>query len=83
MQEAGVRIKKLVSENRKLARRLWGQHMDPHRLSCLCEISKRFRFSVAMNDLLLLDSTWYITHAGLIRLSERRHCAGIEVEPVS
>jgi len=36
-----------------------------------------------MNDLLLLDNTWYITHTGLIRLAERRHCFGIEVELVS
>jgi len=83
MQEVAVRIKKLVSENRKLARRLWGQNLDPRRLNCLCEISKHFQFSVAMNDLLLLDNTWYITHTGLIRLAERRHCFGIEVELVS
>jgi hypothetical protein len=44
---------------------------------------KRYRFSVESGDLLWLDGHWYVTHAGLIRLARRNHCAGIHVEPVS
>jgi hypothetical protein len=29
-----------------------------------------------------LDGGWYVTHSGLLRLAERRHCAGIHVQPV-
>jgi hypothetical protein len=36
-----------------------------------------------MGDLQFLGGTWYVTHTGLIRLAQRRHCAGIEVEAVS
>jgi len=31
---------------------------------------------------MLLDNKWYVTHAGLLRLAQRRHCAGIRVEQV-
>ena len=30
----------------------------------------------------LLDGRWYVTHAGLLRLAQRRRCAGIRVEQV-
>jgi hypothetical protein len=73
----------LASENRKLARKLWGnEHLNSTRLGCLNEITKHFRLSVAMGDLKLLEGTWYVTHNGLIRLAQRRRCAGIEIEPV-
>ena len=36
-----------------------------------------------MGDMCFLQGSWYITHAGLIRLSRRRHCAGIEVEALA
>jgi hypothetical protein len=36
-----------------------------------------------MGDLLFLDQSWYVTHVGLIRLSRRRRCCGIEVHPVT
>jgi hypothetical protein len=46
-------------------------------------LAKRYRFSVEAGDLLWLDSHWYVTHSGLIRLARRSHCAGIHVEPVA
>jgi len=33
-------------------------------------------------DLLILDGRWYITHSGLIRVAERKRCAGILVQQV-
>jgi len=36
-----------------------------------------------MGDLRLLEGTWYVTHTGLVRLAQRRHCAGIEIEALS
>ena len=29
-------------------------------------------------DLLLLEGRWYVTHAGLIRMAQRKHCCGIK-----
>jgi hypothetical protein len=45
-------------------------------------LSEQYRFSVALGDLLLLDGRWYVTHAGLLRLAHRAHCAGISVQQV-
>jgi hypothetical protein len=45
-------------------------------------VTKEFEWSVALGDLILLDNKWYVTHAGLLRLAQRRHCAGIKVQQV-
>jgi len=42
----------------------------------------RHKISFIEGDLLYLDNKWYVTHSGLLRLAERRHCAGIHVRPV-
>jgi hypothetical protein len=83
MPKAPIQIERLASENRNLAQKIWGGHLDSARLSCLREITKHFQLSVAMGDLRLLEGAWYVTHTGLIRLAQRRHCVGIEIEAVS
>jgi hypothetical protein len=45
-------------------------------------LSIHYAFSVVLGDLLFLDGNWYVTHAGLLRLAQRRRCAGIEVQRV-
>ncbi len=71
----------LVASNRKLAKQIWGDVLDPLQVRSLSEMSRFFGFSLAMRDILFLEGGWYVTHAGLIRLAKRRHCAGIDVEP--
>jgi hypothetical protein len=34
---------------------------------------------VASGDLLYLNSAWYVTHAGLLRIARRKRCSGIHV----
>jgi hypothetical protein len=72
----------LVTINRKLAKQIWGDSLDPLHRRSLNEITRSFGFSIAMRDMLLLDGGWYVTHAGLIRLAKRRYCAGIDVESI-
>jgi hypothetical protein len=62
--------------NATLARQLWGQ---PSRIALrtLRELTAAHSLSVASGDLQLLDGRWYVTHAGLLRLSQRRGCSGI------
>jgi hypothetical protein len=62
--------------NVKLARSLWGA-LSTVAVRRLKDQIGRYGFSVAAGDLLLLDGRWYVTHAGLLRISERRHCSGI------
>jgi hypothetical protein len=52
------------------------------RLNTLISLSEQYRFSIALGDLIYLDGKWYVTHAGLLRLAHRTHCAGIRVEQV-
>jgi hypothetical protein len=57
--------------------------MDRSRTKILRLLTKSHRFSVACGDLLLLETGWYVTHTGLIRLAARRRCRGIQVQPIS
>jgi hypothetical protein len=46
------------------------------------QLGGKYRLSVALGDVLYLDGRWYVTHAGLLRLANRKHCVGIRVQPV-
>jgi hypothetical protein len=51
-------------------------------LRALRELIQRHQISVTNGDVKYLDSGWYVTHSGLVRLAERRRCAGIHSRPV-
>jgi hypothetical protein len=76
-------LDRLTKENRLSARRRWHQDLKGTRLEILISLSKKYRFSVSLGDLILLHGKWYVTHAALLRLAHRAHCAGIRVEQVS
>jgi hypothetical protein len=63
--------------NRRLARATWGE-LSSVALRNLKDLTERHALSVAAADLQLLDGRWYITHGGLLRISERRRCCGIK-----
>jgi hypothetical protein len=67
--------------NLRLADATWGPLCKPARIR-LKELIVRYGLSVAGGDLQYLDDRWYVTHAGLLRLAQRRHCAGISVHQV-
>ncbi|MGH9504090.1 MAG: hypothetical protein ACRD20_14655 [Terriglobales bacterium] len=51
-------------------------------LRALKDLIQRHQISVANGDVKYLDGGWYVTHSGLVRLADRRHCAGIHSFPV-
>ncbi len=59
-----------------LAKSLLGTLSRPA-LTTLKSLIDENAFSVARGDLTYFGNGWYITHAGLLRLAERRHCLGI------
>jgi hypothetical protein len=65
----------------RVAKSLWG-NLAISELKRLGDLIHRYKLSVTDGDLRYLNSSWYVTHAGLLRLAERRHCAGIHVRPV-
>src|ERR1700690_1803142 len=62
--------------NRRLANSTWGDLSAPALLG-LKELTDTHTLSIAAGDLQLLDGRWYVTHGGLLRISERRRCVGI------
>jgi hypothetical protein len=74
-------IQKHVALNARIAQSIWGPLTKPEAAG-LKELLRRFRFSIAQGDLQYLDKGWYVTHAGLLRLAQRRRCAGIRVQSV-
>jgi hypothetical protein len=68
--------------NLKAAKKKWGFERGDTALQSLKMFSEEYRFSLSTGDLLFLDQNWYVTHTGLLRLSRRRHCRGIEAHAV-
>lgn len=62
--------------NVKLARQMWGEP-SPMALRTLRDLTMRHSLSVGAGDLQFLDGRWYVTHAGLLRISQRKRCSGI------
>jgi len=65
-----------LKANVKLARSLWGE-LSTTAHERLKALVLEYGFSIVAGDIQLLNSSWYVTHAGLLRLSSRRKCAGI------
>ncbi len=72
----------LQRRNLRVARNRWGIGRGHIALQILDMYSQEYRFSLSTGDLLFLNQNWYVTHAGLLRLSRRRHCRGIDVNAV-
>jgi hypothetical protein len=47
-------------------------------IQALKELTIQFVFSFASGDLILLETGWFVTHAGLLRLAQRQQCLGID-----
>src|SRR5277367_5018819 len=67
--------------NCRLAKRVWGE-LSRTAIQTLRRLTEAYGVSVAEADLSLIDGKWYVTHAGLLRLSVRRRCAAINVRPI-
>jgi hypothetical protein len=68
-----------TNRNISLARQRWGR-LPLTALNALRELSRQYRLSIVLGDMLYLDERWYISHAGLLRIAQRRKCSGINVE---
>jgi hypothetical protein len=60
-----------------IAKRKW-TGVAAERLAELRKLVEMYHFSVALGDVLYINNNWYITHAGLVRLANRKHCSGIK-----
>src|SRR5579862_152592 len=78
--EAKLQRRLLVVRNIRFARRRWG--ISPEQVATLKDLTEELELSVAAGHLNLIDSNWYVTHAGLLRIALRSHCSGIRVRPL-
>jgi hypothetical protein len=68
-----------ANRNARLAEQRWGR-LPRTALTALRELSRQYRLSMVLGDMLYLDERWYVSHAGLLRIAQRRKCFGINVE---
>src|ERR1700730_13215034 len=73
-------VRALVRQNIRLAKLSNSGHLGPAASYRLRHLTTEFGLSLALGDFQYLDSGWYVTHAGLLRLAERRRCIGIAVQ---
>ncbi|MGH9745098.1 MAG: hypothetical protein ACRD59_03165 [Candidatus Acidiferrales bacterium] len=71
------RNSRLVRAEVNIARRTWGE-LGTGKFAELRALVSRNGVSVALGDVCYLENRWYITHAGLLRIARRKHCAGIK-----
>jgi hypothetical protein len=78
-----MRLRRDLSRtNLSAARRKWSTQMNRFTIQALRLLTEAYQFSVLRGDLLLLESGWFVTHTGLIRLAARKRCRGIHVQPI-
>jgi hypothetical protein len=70
----------LSRRNCRLARKKWNLEPKHPLLATLKWLSEDFKLSVSAGDLILLQSNWYVTHAGLLRIARRNRCSGMRVQ---
>ena len=76
------RTRSLLRDNLKLVRLMHPTLTKANSIEQLRHMTKTFGFSLALGDCLYLHGGWYVTHSGLLRLAQRRRCAGIGVQQV-
>ena len=68
---------KEISINAKFAKKTW-RRLPQVALRGLQVLTRNYGLSVASGDLLYLNTHWYVTHSGILRLACRRKCLGIK-----
>ena len=66
----------LWRRNRKCARSRWGK-LDDEAMGQLKLLTTKYCLSLMVGELQLLNNRWYVTHAGLLGIAQRKKCFGI------
>jgi hypothetical protein len=70
-----------LTREAKFAKSLHG-NLPKSALHALKELIQAHHIFVTNGDVKYFNGGWYVTHSGLLRLAERRNCAGIHSRPV-
>ena len=67
---------KALRLNFSLAQTKWGK-LSPTLMEGLQDLTEKHGLSIALGDLQQIDGRWYVTHAGLLHIAQRRRCHAI------
>jgi len=70
----------LSHRNCQLARKRWNLEAKNPLLAALKQLSEELELSVLAGEVILLQTNWYVTHAGLLRIAKRNRCSGMRVQ---
>jgi len=68
--------------NLAFARRIWPGQLGNRQKNSLRILTYHHAVCLPAGDVQLLEGSWYVTHSGLLRLSQRKGCQGIRVQPL-
>ena len=68
-----------VAREVRFAKSLFGSLSRPNK-NALKSLIAEHGLSVSRGDVTYFGNGWYVTHAGLLRLAQRRHCSGIHTQ---
>jgi len=66
----------LLRQNARLVKRRY-PNLQRQDLKLLDSLTQALRLSISKGEILWIDGKWYVSHAGLLNISLRRHCLGI------
>lgn len=69
--------KLLTAQNVRFAKRSTGNRFSTAALEGLRKLTEDLQLSISQGELSYLDGSWYVTHAGLLKIAQRNHCSGI------
>jgi hypothetical protein len=70
-----------VARETRVAKLLWKDLRQPA-LGVLIELLRRHRLSVREGHVRCISGHCYVTHSGLLKLADQRHCYGIHTQPI-
>jgi len=68
-------------KNVEIAQSIWGT-LPQYAIEALDLLTRQYSVRIALGELLYLEGKWYVTHAGLLAIANRKQCFGIRVQPV-
>jgi len=68
---------KPVRREMRAAKQTWGD-LGSRKRRDLRSLLLKYRLSVILGEITLIDGRWYVTHSGLLQLASRRKCHGIQ-----
>ncbi|MGB9234253.1 MAG: hypothetical protein WCC04_07545, partial [Terriglobales bacterium] len=64
------------------AKKRWPDFVYGPKLEQLKFMVTKYKFSVIRSDLQVLNGNWYVTHAALLGIAQRRCCRGLQTEAI-